>query len=474
MDFRLPEKVNTIIKTLKNAGFEAYAVGGCVRDLILNRRPNDWDITTNAVPAEVKKLFRRTFDTGIEHGTVTVMLGEDHFEVTTYRLDGKYSDLRHPDEVRFTGSLTEDLKRRDFTVNALAYNEEDGLRDEFGGREDLKNGVIRAVGNAKERFSEDALRILRAFRFAAQLDFSIEEETLRAAKELKGNLKAVSAERIMTEFTKLLCSGHPELIRSLYETGITEIILPEADICFKTDQRNKHHMYTVGEHTIRALMADACELEKTEAEYVTEDEWREFLEVYEKIRRLPGIYDERADRYVRYALLFHDFGKPACMKEDEEGNRHFKGHAIESERISQDVLTRLKSDNDTKSMVGKLVLYHDYRPDPDKRSVRRAINKIGKEAYLLLFRVRVADTLAQSAYNRPEKLKYEKKVMLSYLDITDARECVSIKDLAVNGKDLMEKGMEPGPELGDKLKELLEIVLENPECNTREYLLSRL
>ena len=278
----------------------------------------------------------------------------------------------------------------------------------------------------------------------------------------------------MTEFTKLLCSDHPEVIRSLYETGITGMILPEADICFKTDQKNRHHMYTVGEHTVQALMADACELEQREAEYVSEEEWREFLEAYEKIRELPDINGERSDRYVRFALLFHDLGKPGCMKEDEEGNRHFKGHALESERISQEVLTRLKSDNDTKNMVGKLVLYHDHRPDPDKRSVRRAINKIGKDAYLLLFRVRTADTLAQSSYKRSEKLKYEKEVMLSYLDIISAGECVSIKDLAVNGKDLMEKGIKPGPELGDRLRELLELVLEDPECNTREYLLSRL
>ncbi len=474
MEFRLPEKVNKIITTLKNAGFEAYAVGGCVRDLILDRVPNDWDITTNAVPVEVKRLFRRTFDTGIEHGTVTVMLGEDHFEVTTYRLDGKYSDCRHPDEVSFTASLKEDLKRRDFTINALAYNEEDGLKDEFGGMSDLESGIIRAVGNAEERFTEDALRILRAFRFAAQLDFTIEEETLKAAVKLKENLRNISSERVMTELTKLLCSGHPDMIRKLYESGITGILLPEADICFETDQKNKHHMYTVGEHTCQALKADASDIGSIKAEYVTKEEWNDFLETYKKIREYPDPFEGRSDRYVRFALLFHDLGKPACMSEDEDGSRHFKGHAAVSEKIAVDVLRRLKSDNDTIDVVRKLVLYHDHRPETDKRLIRRAMNRIGKEVWFLLFRVRVADTLAQSGYKRAEKLKYEKDVMEAWMEIVNDGECVTIKDLAVNGRDLMENGIEPGPGLGKKLNELLELVLENPECNTREYLLSKL
>lgn len=474
MDLKLPEKVNSIIKTLKNAGSEAYAVGGCVRDLILERIPNDWDITTNAVPTEVKKLFRRTFDTGIEHGTVTVMLGSDHYEVTTYRLDGKYSDMRHPDEVRFTGSLKEDLKRRDFTINALAYNEEDGLKDEFGGLEDLHNGIIRAVGNARERFSEDALRILRAFRFAAQLNFTIEDETAKAAEELKENLKEISAERIMTELTKLLLSDHPEMIRSLYRAGITKLILPEIDICFDMDQKNKHHMYTVGEHIMQALIADASDIDKRPAEYVSDEEWEDFLRVYGEIRRLPDPTGKNTERYIRFALLFHDMGKPACMTEDEKGSRHFKGHTVESEKIAEKVLKRLKSDNDTLEMVKKLVLYHDHRPEAEKKAIRRAMNKIGRDAYQLLFRIRVADTLAQSSYKRAEKLEYEKKVMTEYLEIISAGECVTVKELAVNGRDLMEKGIKPGPGLGQKLNELLEIVLENPECNTKEYLLSKI
>ncbi|MBR5376946.1 MAG: CCA tRNA nucleotidyltransferase [Lachnospiraceae bacterium] len=468
----LPEKVDGIIKTLKNAGFEAYAVGGCVRDLLLRRSPNDWDITTNARPEEVKSLFRRTFDTGIKHGTVTVILKGEHFEVTTYRIDGVYEDGRHPKEVTFTRSLKEDLKRRDFTINALAYNEEEGLIDEFNGREDLKNGIIRAVGDAKDRFTEDALRILRAFRFAAQLGFKIEENTLKAAGCLAGNLCNVSAERIYEEFTKLICSDHPEILRDMYEAKVTSVILPEFDVCMRTDQKNKHHLYSVGEHTIKALMADAADLHDIPAMYVTEDEWREFLASYEKIKNSleTGVVIRKK---IRYALLFHDLGKPLCMTEDADGSRHFKGHAQASEKIAGEILRRFRSDNDTLCTVKTLVRYHDHRPDAKKNLIRRAMNRIGND-YSLLFPIRVADTLAQSSYQRGEKLSYEKEVMELYLEIIRDSECVSLSDLAVNGSDLIKAGISPGPALGEKLKELLDIVLENPECNTKEYLLSRL
>ncbi|MBR1876254.1 MAG: CCA tRNA nucleotidyltransferase [Lachnospiraceae bacterium] len=474
MRFSLPEKVNQVINGLKNAGFEAYAVGGCVRDLLLGRVPDDWDITTSATPTEVKGIFRRTFDTGIEHGTVTVMLGNDHFEVTTYRLDGKYSDNRHPDGVTFTRSLKEDLKRRDFTINALAYNEEDGIKDEFSGMEDLKNGIIRAVGDPSERFKEDALRILRAFRFSAQLDFRIEEKTCLAAVELKENLKNISAERIQTEFTKLICSDHPEKIRQLYETGITGIILPEIDICFKTDQKNKHHMYNVGEHIMQALIADAGDIHKREAEYVSEDKWQEFLSTTDALDRECKIEDARAKKYIRYALLFHDMGKPDCMTEDENGSRHFKGHALRSAEIAKDILNRLKVDNEMRHAVCELVKYHDYRPELSKKAVRRAMSRTGRDIYRLLIPIRLADTLAQSSYKRAEKLDYEKGVMQAYMDIVKDGECVTVKELAVNGSDLIEHGIKEGPAIGKKLSDLLELVLENPECNTKEYLLSKL
>ena len=249
----LPEDVRTILAKLETEGYEAYAVGGCVRDSILGRKPGDWDITTSARPESIKALFRRTVDTGIEHGTVTVLMGSRSYEVTTYRIDGEYADLRHPKEVLFTASLEEDLKRRDFTINAMAYNESTGLVDLFDGMSDLNNRVIRAVGKPEERFGEDALRILRAFRFSAQLDFEVEEKTREAAKKLAANLSMISAERIREELTKLLVSDHPEKIEELYDNKITDVILPELNRCMEEEQNNPHHLYTVGIHSIKAM-----------------------------------------------------------------------------------------------------------------------------------------------------------------------------------------------------------------------------
>lgn len=452
MKVKLPRSVQTIIKTIQDAGFDAYAVGGCVRDILLERDPSDWDVTTNARPEDIKKIFKRTIDTGIKHGTVTVMMNDDDhvyrgYEVTTYRIDGEYEDSRHPREVVFTDDLREDLRRRDFTINAMAYNEESGLVDEFCGAEDLRRRIIRAVGDPYERFSEDALRILRAYRFAAQLGFCIDSETEEAASRLRDNLKNISAERIQTELTKLICSDHPDVILDMYRAGITGVILPEFDECMKTDQKNKHHLYSVGEHTVRALMVNA-----------------EFSGVK---------FDADTLRYIRYALLFHDFGKPEAMTEDETGARHFKGHAVISERISKEIMKRLKLDNDTIRTVSSLVRWHDHRPEAKKNNVRRAMNKIGPETYRLLFPIRVADTLAQSMYKREEKLAYEKEIMKIYAGIMEEGDPVTLKELAVTGEDLIQAGYKPGPEIGKKLNELLELVMDDPKCNTKEYLLSK-
>ncbi len=248
MKIQLPDQVNKIIDTLEEAGYEAYAVGGCVRDSLLGRTPDDWDITTSAKPEDCKRLFPRTVDTGIKHGTVTVLLGGEGFEVTTYRIDGVYEDGRHPREVTFTASLKEDLRRRDFTVNAMAYNERSGLVDIYGGMQDIKNRVIRCVGDAWERFDEDALRMLRAVRFSAQLGYRIDEKTREAVKAMAPNLQKISAERIQAELVKLVTSPHPDDLRTAYELGITAQILPEFDLCMETPQRHKHHCYDVGEH----------------------------------------------------------------------------------------------------------------------------------------------------------------------------------------------------------------------------------
>ena len=243
---KIPERANLIIHALEDAGYEAYVVGGCVRDSILGREPNDWDITTSALPEQVKALFRRTVDTGLKHGTVTVLQQDEGFEVTTYRIDGEYEDGRHPKEVAFTRDLSEDLKRRDFTINAMAYNDRKGLVDLYGGLDDIENKVIRCVGDPYERFGEDALRMLRAVRFSAQLGYSIEEKTKEAIQELSPNLEKISAERIHTELVKLLVSDNPMELRTAYETGMTKVFLPEFDLAMETDQKHIHHCYSVG------------------------------------------------------------------------------------------------------------------------------------------------------------------------------------------------------------------------------------
>lgn len=435
MRIELPDKVNTIIHTLQAHGYEAYAVGGCVRDCLLGRTPEDWDITTSAMPEETKTLFPHTFDTGIEHGTVTVLLDREGFEVTTYRVDGKYEDSRHPSQVTFVRNLREDLLRRDFTINAMAYNEQDGLADIFGGLKDLEQGTIRCVGDAVSRFSEDALRILRGVRFAAQLGFTIEGETREAMRLLASTLQNISAERIQTELIKILLSPRPDMLREAYALGITREFLPEFDRAMETTQETPHHMYTVGEHILHTLQ------------------------------------NVRSDRILRLTMLFHDLGKPLKKTVDESGIAHFKGHAEVSKKLAEEIMRRLKFDNATLHSVGKLVYYHDYRMPVTARNVRRAMNKIGEELFPLYLEVRRADVLAQSGYQRKEKLADIDGIETLYREITAAGQCVALKDLAITGKDLIAVGIQPGRELGEILNNLLELVIENPELNTKEKLL---
>lgn len=434
MKMKLPENVNRIIHRLQKEGYDAYAVGGCVRDTLLGREPKDWDITTSARPEVVKSLFSHTIDTGIQHGTVTVMLDHVGYEVTTYRIDGEYEDSRHPKEVIFTGNLVEDLKRRDFTINAMAYNDESGLVDVFEGEQDLKKGVIRCVGNAHDRFGEDALRMLRAVRFAAQLGFSIEEQTRAAVADLALTLSKVSAERIQMELVKLLTSANPQEMREVYELGLSRVFLPEFDRMMETPQHNKHHMYTVGEHTIHAMKA------------------------------IP------ADRVLRLAVLFHDIAKPLCITTDEEGQDHFKGHPQEGAKMTKEILRRLKFDNDTIGHVALFVRYHDDRPVLTATNVRRIMSRIGEENMEGLLAVKRADTLGQSMYHREEKLAYIDTMEQLYQQVLREQQCVKKSDLALNGRDLIHMGMQPGKQLGAVLDGLFELVLEHPEWNTRERL----
>lgn len=435
IQIQIPEKVNTIICTLAAAGHEAWAVGGCVRDALLGREPADWDITTSASPMEVKALFKKTIDTGIQHGTVTVMLGHEGFEVTTYRVDGEYEDCRHPKEVQFTKSLLEDLKRRDFTINAMAYSEAEGLVDAFDGVGDLEKGIIRCVGRAEERFTEDALRMMRAIRFSSQLGFTLEAQTRAAIEKLCGNLRKVSAERIQAELVKLLVSPHPEKIRDAWETGITRIVLPEFDACMACEQNNPHHIYSVGEHTIHSLQ------------------------------------QIEADKVLRLAMLFHDFGKPVVKTTGEDGIDHFKRHQEVSGELAESILKRLKFDNETIRQVAKLVRCHDDHPALTPASVRRAVNRIGEKLFPLYLKVQQADVLAQNPELQEPKLQVIREIGKLYERILQEKDCITLKDLAVSGRDLMEAGFPAGPLLGEILKYLLELVLEEPQRNEREWLL---
>lgn len=435
MLIQLPEKVHKIIDTLEEAGFEAYAVGGCVRDSILGREPDDWDITTSAKPEETKRLFPRTVDTGIKHGTVTVLLGGEGFEVTTYRIDGTYEDGRHPNEVTFTANLKEDLLRRDFTINAMAYNDRSGLVDLYGGLADIEKRMIRCVGDARERFGEDALRMLRAVRFSAQLGYRIDGATGEAIRTLAPNLQKISAERIQAELVKLVTSPHPDYLRNAYELGITAQILPEFDLCMETPQRHRHHCYDVGEHILHSML---------------------------------GV---EADKVLRLGMLFHDIGKPQTLTIDPDGTTHNKRHPFEGEKITRKVMRRLKFDNDTTDKVTKLVLYHDYDIAPTEAGVRRAVNRIGEDIFPMIFTVRRADIAAQSDYMREEKLAKVAYIEQLYREVLSHKDAVTLKDLAISGSDLIAEGMPPGRQIGETLSALLERVLDDPSLNTREILI---
>ena len=434
---RIPTGAAQILHRLEEKGFEAYVVGGCVRDSLLGREPHDWDITTSATPQQVKRIFPRTVDTGLKHGTVTVLLDREPYEVTTYRIDGDYLDGRHPSGVTFTRNLREDLQRRDFTINAMAYSDSRGLQDCFGGLADLEKGLIRAVGDPEKRFGEDALRIMRAVRFAAQLGYAVEEETLRAMKALAPTLSRISAERIAAELERLLVSPHPEMIRMAWESGITAVVLPEFDRCMETEQNNPHHCYSVGEHTIHSLM------------------------------------QARQDRVLRLTMLLHDFGKPACKTTDDKGIDHFYGHPEKSAALANQILRRLKYDNDTRRAVVRLVRFHDRKVRLTKPGVRKAVMEIGVDLFPLFIEVKEADLYAQSMYQRQEKVEEMAEVRRLYEQILEAGDCLSLRDLAVSGNDLIAAGMQPGKEIGLVLQEMLRDVVDVPAHNDRDYLLQR-
>lgn len=446
MKMQIPDEATYIIQTLESAGYEAYAVGGCVRDALIGREPEDWDITTSAKPEQVKALFRRTIDTGLEHGTVTIMIDTNGYEVTTYRVDGDYADHRHPKEVSFTSNLEEDLKRRDFTINAMAYSPDNGLVDIFQGREDLQQGIIRAVGNPEERFREDALRMLRAIRFSGQLGFEIETATREGIRSLAATISHVSAERIRVELEKLLISGQPQKLLVAAETGLTKVFLPEFDKMLDTKQENPHHYLDVGHHSMQTVIEAGrlCRKEKLDRKHTVA---------------------------VTFAALLHDIAKPLCKTVDEEGLAHFHGHDKMGAELAAGIMHRLKFDNDTIFLVKKMVDAHDRRYEGGKRGMRRAMSHVGTEVMPYLFLLQEADLLSQSEYKQKEKLKclYESKQV--YEEILKAKEAVSVKELAIGGREVIALGVEKGPEIGRILNWLLSQVIENPRLNDKETLI---
>ena len=430
MKIKLPAKVERIIEVLNSHGFEAYAVGGCVRDAILGRIPDDWDITTSALPEQVKALFARTIDTGIMHGTVTVMLDKDGFEVTTYRIDGEYLDGRHPREVVFTPSLLEDLKRRDFTINAMAYSQKLGFVDLFGGMQDLQKKKICCVGDARERFGEDALRILRAVRFAAQLNFKIEEDTKQAIRELAFTLTKISAERIRTELVKLLNSNYPQKIKDLYTLGISKEILPLLDEAMETPMPKVGGF--VGEYIVSCL------------------------------EKSPNIEE------VRWAILlsfFSQIQEKTLSKEFENGREDMGGS-----KLSKEILQGLRFDNYRINRIKSLVLWHDLALPKGAKETRRYMSFMGEEMFFFFLELKRAFFIA---LGREENKVQEEIFMVKAMgeEIIDKKVCVSLKGLAVDGSLLIKEGIEPGKKIGEILCKLLDMVLENPTLNERKILL---
>ena len=431
----IPAKVEGIIKTLEKAGYEAYIVGGCVRDSLLMLNPHDWDITTSARPEEVKALFYRTIDTGLKHGTVSVLMDGRTYEVTTYRVDGAYLDGRHPSEVSFTSLLVEDLKRRDFTINAMAYHPDRGLVDLFGGRKDLNDRVICCVGNARERFEEDSLRMMRAVRFMAQLQFGMDEATRDAVQKLAPTLSRVSNERIREEMMKILTSDHPEYFLELYELGLTAQFFPEFDRLMSCEQNTKYHCYTVGMHTLKVM------------------------------EHTPN------DPVVRLAALLHDVGKLYAKTTDEAGIDHFYGHEAVSEKRAREILRTLRFDNDTIKKVCTLVKYHDAQISIDACGIRRLIGKVGKELFPQLVTLMRADMCAKSAYAK-KQMSIIDRIWELYQECLKNGDCTSLKELAVKGDDLIRLGIPSGAQIGQILEALLNEVIEDPKKNDKKILLA--
>nr|WP_302598024.1 CCA tRNA nucleotidyltransferase [uncultured Cellulosilyticum sp.] len=435
---KIPKDALEIIRCIEKAGYEAYIVGGCVRDLLMQREPNDWDITTSAKPEEIKKVFRRTYDTGIKHGTVTVILNEEHYEVTTYRIESDYKDFRHPESVSFVDDITLDLSRRDFTMNAIAYHPERGFVDPYEGVKDIERGCIRSVRNAVERFTEDALRILRAVRFAAQLGFEIEPQTVDGIRECRDLLRHISKERIRDEFLKICVSPRPEYINELYKLELLEYIIPEFIPAFNVPQNHPHHIYNVAQHTIVAMQNSA------------------------------------PDVNLRLTLLLHDIGKISTRTTDANGVDHFYNHPAKSAEIAKKVLRELKLDNQSIKSISSLILYHDYhlRSKIDKVLVKNLLTQIGPDLFDMLLLVQESDVKAQNPDKLEPKLEAIKLQREIKEEIISNGEPYNKAMLAITGQDLIDSGIPKGMAIGKLLDLALEKVIKQPEKNKKEILIN--
>lgn len=437
MEIALPSPVEEAVGILENAGFDAYIVGGCVRDCLMERTPSDWDITTSALPNEIIQAFKnyKTVLTGVKHGTVAVLIDNFIIEITTFRIEGEYSDRRRPDSVKFSKNIVEDLARRDFTVNAVAYSPKRGFVDEFGGIEDIKSKILRCVGNPDLRFEEDALRIMRGIRFASVLSFEIEENTRIAIHRNRELLKDISAERISAEFNKLLMGDYIEKILHEYKDVIS-VFIPEIIPTFDFDQRNYHHIYDVWGHIVAATSVS------------------------------PKLI------YVRLALFFHDIAKPSCLNFDSRGIGHFAGHQAVGKEMARTILKRLKYDNQTIKIVCFLVQNHDISMPPDKIEIKKWLKKYGKTMVQLLYEVKIADNLAKNR-NFPARLIEAKEGRADLRKIIKNDECYSLSQLDINGDDLIELGLSQSTHLGEVLDKLLNAVIlgecENKKDSLEDY-----
>lgn len=436
MYLKLPKDVRKILNELNKNGYESYVVGGCVRDTLLGKIPKDWDICTNAEPKEVLRVFNnyRVIETGLQHGTVTVVVNGEGYEITTYRIDGDYSDGRHPNSVSFTRNLGDDLLRRDLTINALAYNEIEGIVDLYEGIEDLKKGNIKCVGNAKDRFTEDALRILRTLRFASVLGFKIDVETEKAVLEMYPTLDKISKERINVELCKILQGKGAVSILRKYK-DVFFFIIPELRELYGFNQNNPYHIYDVWEHTLHVI-------ENT----------------------------DRGNLKLRLSALFHDIGKPLVYTE-ENGIGHFFKHSVESSKICEKILKDLRFSNDIIFDVCTVVENHDMTLTLSKKSLRKVLQKISKEQLELLIALKKADILGQN----PQK-KFERLFLINqfskFLDEFDIEsECITLKDLKINGADLIKMGIKPGPQMGQILNYCLTLVVNEELENNNEVLI---